>query len=130
MPAQNDHPVSKRAIHRFYRDTRQAGVDICVLSLADMIATYGADLPPNLWGKQVEVVEVLLKSWWEDNSTIIDPMPILRGDDLMSELNLDPGPVIGFLLNELREAQVDGRINTYQEAIAFAKEILPPSEKQ
>lgn len=130
MLAQSNALPSKRAIHRFFRDTGQTGVDICMLSLADLLATHGTNLSTNLWEEQIDVVEILLRSWWEETSTIIAPVPLLSGDDLMAELCLDPGPVIGYLLNELREAQVDGRITTYQEAIAYAKEILPPSANQ
>ena len=32
---------SRRSIYRFFRATGLAGVDVCFLSLADFLATYG-----------------------------------------------------------------------------------------
>jgi putative nucleotidyltransferase with HDIG domain len=38
-------PPSRRAVYRFFRDTGAAGVDVCLLTLADLRATYEQDLP-------------------------------------------------------------------------------------
>ncbi len=40
----------------------------------------------------------------------------------MKELNLEPGRIIGQLLEAIREAQATGRISTRDEAISFARD--------
>ena len=50
--------VTRRAAYRFFRDTREAGVDVLLLALADHIATHGPDVQPERWGRRVEVAEV------------------------------------------------------------------------
>ena len=47
---------SRRATYRFFRDTGPAGVDVCLLSLADTLATYGMTLSPDTWIHQVEAL--------------------------------------------------------------------------
>jgi putative nucleotidyltransferase with HDIG domain len=115
---------SKKAVYRFFRDTGAAGVDICLLSMADILATYGPTLPPERWEWHLDVVRVLLNAWWEDRTGSILPLPLLNGDTLMEELELSPGPVVGDLLDAIREAQVAGDIVSKQEALDLARNLI------
>jgi poly(A) polymerase len=115
---------SKRAVYRFFHDTGEAGVDICILSMADVLATYGPTLPHERWARHLDVTRELLKAWYEERSERIFPTPLVNGDELMEGLKLEPGPEVGFLLDALREAQVTGDIHTQQEAISLAKHLL------
>lgn len=119
---ENDMP-SRKAIYRFFRDTGAAGVDICILSLADMLATYGPTLPQERWARHLDVIRSLLDAWWTNKPDAISPAPLLGGDDLMSILNLPPGPEIGNFLEAIREAQAAGEINSREEAINLAKDL-------
>ena len=114
---------SRKAIYRFFRDTGAAGVDICLLSLADILATYGPTIPQKRWTRHLEVVQMLLKAWWEDRSEGIFPRLLINGDDLMKELSISPGPQVGFLLDAILEAQVGGDIHSRQEALNLAKQL-------
>jgi len=49
---------------------------------------------------------------------------LLNGDDLMHEFDLQPGPVIGELLETIRERQATGKIETREQAIEYAREWL------
>jgi len=115
---------SRKAIYRFFRDTGAAGVDICLLSLADILATYGPTLPQERWTRHVEVVRMMLSAWWEDRSGSIFPPPILNGDELMEALSLSPSPMVGYLLDGIREAQVAGDVHSRDEAINLARVLL------
>ena len=129
-PALLSHPVespSRKAVYRFFRDTGAAGIDICILSLADMLATYGPTLPQERWAKHVSVVRTLLDAWWEDKEERVFPLPVLNGDDLIEELKLSPGPILGYILETIREAQVSGDIRNRQEAINLARAIVDES---
>jgi tRNA nucleotidyltransferase/poly(A) polymerase len=117
-------PLSKRAIYRFFRDTGAAGVDICMLSLADMLATYGPTLPQDRWARHLEAVRELLHMWWDHPEEGIFPAPLINGDGLIKELKISPGPMVGYLLEAIREAQVAGEIHTRQEAISLGRTLL------
>ena len=110
-----------RAIYRFFRDTGPAGVDICLLSLADILATYGTTLPQERWARQLDVVRTLLDAWWEHPQEQIDPPQLISGRDLIATLNVEPGPQIGRLLEMVREAQVEGVVSTKEEALGFVR---------
>ena len=115
---------SKRAVYRFFRDTRQAGVDICLLSLADFLGTYGSALPQLAWGHHLDIVRELLESWWERNETAVSPPQLLDGHQIIQRYGLQPGPQIGKLLEEVKEAQVTGEVQTLDEAFSLVEKII------
>lgn len=61
---------------------------------------------------------------------IIDPPPLMTGDILKS-LGLNPGPAFKSLLEAIRDAQLNGLIESPEQAIALAKELVAgmPSAK-
>jgi tRNA nucleotidyltransferase/poly(A) polymerase len=115
---------TERACYRFFRDTGAAGVDICLLSLADTLGTYGTTLPQDAWANQLDVIRCLLEAWWERAQQVVAPPPLLNGNDLMVELTLSPGPQIGGLLEAIREAQAAGELSTRSEALELAKRMV------
>lgn len=120
---------SRRAIYRFFKDCGPAGVDVCLLSLADTLATYGPTLPAELWTEQVNVVRQLLESWWQEQDQVISPPALINGDDLMKEFGLRPGMLIGRLLSDIREAQAEGKVNNRRQALEFAADFLANSDR-
>jgi putative nucleotidyltransferase with HDIG domain len=130
-PSQLSHAnsgPSKRATYRFFRDTGLAGVDICLLSLADVWATYGHTLLLDRWERQVDTVRTLLMALWEHNEEQIQPPALISGHDLINHLDLKPGPIIGEILEGIREAQVEGEISTRDDALSFAKMYLASNQ--
>ncbi len=115
---------SRRAVYRFFRDVGSAGVDVCLLALADLRATYEQTLPQETWSAALDVVRLMLENWFEKPSESITPALLLNGEDLMRELNLQPGKKIGEMLEAIREAQAMGTISTRAEAIQIAREKL------
>lgn len=55
---------------------------------------------------------------------IFSPPRLLNGNDLIKELGLKPGPVIGQLLESIRENQAAGKIETREQALTFAREEM------
>jgi putative nucleotidyltransferase with HDIG domain len=113
---------SKRAVHRFFRDTGDAGVEVALLSLADNRATVGyqdaGDSSPGADEHQPlrETVRALLDAYFNRQETVVAPPPLLNGRDLIDRFGLEEGPAIGRLLAALREAQVTGEVTNREGA--------------
>ena len=124
-PIQMAHqgPPSRRAIYRFFRDCGDAAIDTLFLSLADHLATVGPRLDMEGWRQHVALVNYILGKRFQDEAVIAPPR-LLRGDELMAELGLSPGPQIGRLLEQIREAQAAGDIATREEAFELARREL------
>lgn len=110
---------SARTIYRYFRDTHTAGIDICLISLADLLATYGNTLPQERWSRQLDIVAHLMDAWWNRPEIKINPPTLLNGYDLINEFGIKPGPKIGELLEMIREAQVMGEIFTQEDALGL-----------
>lgn len=116
--------VPPRAIHRFWRTYRKAGIDVCLVALADFLSVTRAEWELPAWLGYLTVVDTLLNAYFNQRHTLIAPTPLLDGNQLMQALNLPPGPTIGRLLPLLLEAQAVGEINTQAEAVALAQHLL------
>ena len=113
---------SRKAIYRFFRDSGEAGVDLVLLGLADVRATRAHALTIETWNANLEVARILLESYWERPQEIITPPRLIDGTELMKELGLKPGPVVGQLLEAIRENQAAGKIEDREQALAFARD--------
>lgn len=117
-------PASKRAVHRFWRDTGRAGIDVCLLALADYLATYGLALDTRDWAHYLDQVRRLLEGYFDHYDTEVAPPALVSGRDLLHHLHLEPGPLIGEMIEKITEAQVEGHISTKKEALDWARRLL------
>jgi putative nucleotidyltransferase with HDIG domain len=118
---------SRRAIYRYFQAAGPAGVEICLLSLADLLATYRNDLPQELWRKEIEFCRIILEAWWEKPAEVVKPPRLLSGSDLIQAFHIEPGPQIGELLEAIQEAQACGEIVTREQALELAHSQLSKS---
>jgi tRNA nucleotidyltransferase/poly(A) polymerase len=117
--------VPPRAIHRFWRTYRKAGIDVCLVALADFLSVTRAEWELRTWLGYLAIVDTLLDAYFNQRHTLIAPTPLLDGNQLMQALDLQPGPTIGYLLPQLLEAQAVGEITTRTEAVELARRLLP-----
>lgn len=119
-----ESPLTRRAMYRFFRDTRDYGVDILLLSLADHLATHGPDLARERWVERLTLIEAMLTAYFEQREVVVRPPSLINGHELMAELALKPGKQIGVLLEAIREAQAAGEVTTKEEAVRLAREVM------
>lgn len=120
----NQEKVTRRAQYRFWRDLGEAGVDVCLLSCADYLATYGTTLRQDDWLKYVVHIKTLLEGYYQEQDTLVNIPMFLNGRDLMSRFDLQAGPIIGQILEGLREAQAVLEVQSENEAVAWVENWL------
>lgn len=119
---------SRKAIYRFFRNAGEAGVDLVLLGLADLRGTQGHILSQKTWVAGLDIARILLENYWEKPEEVVSPPRLLDGNELMKELNLEPGRIVGQLLEAVREGQAAGKVSTREEAIVFAREKIKDLE--
>lgn len=122
--AKTSPEVSRKALYRYFRDLGEAGVEVVLLALADIIATYGVTITPDRWQAELLVCRQLLAAWYEHREEYLQPIRLVDGNELMLALDLLPGRQIGALLESIREAQAAGLISTRDQALDFARNQL------
>ena len=108
--------LTRRQIYRYFNGVGPAGLDIAILTLAKLYNEQDPD-----WVDFTVLVATLVHAFAHDHRTVIKPLPLIRGDELMQALSLAAGPEIGRLLSLIEEAQAAGDIQTKEEALALAR---------
>jgi poly(A) polymerase/tRNA nucleotidyltransferase (CCA-adding enzyme) len=110
---------SRRAVYRFFRALRAAGLDVIILAAADHLATHDGQDEAGDWERLLVVLQTLLENYFTAFSETVAPVRLLNGQDVMGLLQLEPGRELGRLLALLEEAQAAGEVTTRDEAIDF-----------
>jgi len=118
-----DGPVTPRAIRRYFVDLGPTGIYVALFSLADHLATLGPQPVTNSWERHLGVVRLLLTSYIRERERILPPR-LISPEELMRRLNLEPGPLVGQLLDLIAEAQAEGTIHSKEEALWLAEERM------
>jgi tRNA nucleotidyltransferase/poly(A) polymerase len=116
--------LTPRAIYRYFKVTGDAGVAVALLSLADLLATFGPTLTREALEAELVICHRLLEAWWERPDELVNPPRLLNGSDLMKVLKLDAGPKVGELLESIRVAQVEGKVKTRADGLELARQLL------
>lgn len=115
---------SKRAIFRFKRDLKDALFSVLYLSIADYLAAKGPKLKDEQWDRRVEYCQWILSDLVDRKQNSHGEPPIITGHDLISSLELTPGPLIGLLLDEIKEAIAIGDIADKAAALEYAEKLI------
>src|SRR4029078_10370698 len=109
-------------IYRFYRDAGDAAPGVLLLALADAAAASGPKMTSEGWARHVGYMNsVLVRSNEEEG--IVDPPRLLTGRDIMMRFAIPEGPIVGSLLEALREAQAAGAGDDTDAAFEFVERM-------
>ena len=120
---------SRKAIYRFFRGAGEGGLDLVLLGLADLRGTRGHALTQETWTAALDVARILLENYWEKPQETIAPPHLVNGREVMQAYQLEAGPLIGQLLEAIREEQAAGKVSTREEALAFGRAWLKEKGK-
>ena len=141
--ASND-VITDRGAYHFFRDLGDAGVPLLLLCWADY-ASYVSDaqlrriMPKSAQrlmtiaqaqktanvGKtlrHMQVLSLLLRKFF-DTPKKVQPTRLITGRDVMDALSLPPSPKIGEILEAVAVAQVEGKVLSKEDALAFIKTL-------
>jgi hypothetical protein len=114
---------TNRAIYRYFRDLGDVAIDTLYLAMADYLAAKGPNLVPDDWAGHARIMAHILQGGIDPTGPG-RPAPLVNGHDLMQRFNLNPGPRIGDMMAQIKEAQAAGEITEMEEAMSLAAEIL------
>jgi poly(A) polymerase len=115
----HERPLARRHIYAYMRACEPVALEVTVLTTADRLATRGERTRPQAIEDHLvlarEVVGEAL-AWRAD-----PPRPPVTGEELMDALGIEPGPEVGRLLEELREAAFAGEVESKEDALRLAR---------
>jgi tRNA nucleotidyltransferase/poly(A) polymerase len=141
-----DYPPTRRALYHYLRDLGDIAPDCILLGLADRMATRGVGDQAGLasgddpWGRDLDTATLLLGSFFGGRDVAphdagcrpqveLNSVPFFDGRQIMAEFGLVPGPLIGSLLEGLREVQAVGEVTTLDQARAWLADRIIQDRK-
>jgi poly(A) polymerase len=94
--------------------------------IGELLALHRADSLAS--GRSVEHVEFCESVLRKTPPEILNPPPILTGDDLIQR-GLQAGPIFKKILDEIRDAQLEGKIKNKDEALQLMETVRELNEK-
>jgi putative nucleotidyltransferase with HDIG domain len=118
----HERPLSRRRVYDYLRATEPYSVDVTMLTVADRLATKGERTRPEAVDAHLGLAREMIGEALAWRRTGPPRSPV-RGDELASELRIQPGPELGRLLGEIEAAVFGGEVSTPEEAIDLARRI-------
>jgi tRNA nucleotidyltransferase/poly(A) polymerase len=111
-------PLPPRRVHAYLRATEPVTVDVTLLTVADRLSARGQGpiASPEMVAAHLQLAREMVAAgldWRLDGP----PQPLLRGDEIVAELGIEPGPELGAALAELEAAQYAGEVTDRAGAI-------------
>lgn len=119
-------PVSDRAIRKFVADLEGHVLPLMLVNIADGMATRGPGYTRENFRRHCSFLNYVLARALSVSDE--GEPPLVTGDDLIAELNLSGGRLLGAVLTSVRRAQADGAVLTRDDALVLAKSVLASLE--
>lgn len=114
--------IKSTKLERMFLEDEELGKDLLALSRADALASIPADGKPNL--KNIDILLRRIEQLKQLRDERKKEIPrLVTGKDLI-DLGFKPGPGFSNILEEIREAQLNGKISTKEEGVKLAKDLL------
>ncbi|NPA32955.1 MAG: CCA tRNA nucleotidyltransferase [Aquificae bacterium] len=110
--------LTKRGMARFWKDCGDVAPHLFLLSLADALASGDEEEDLKALKETINELERFRKELKKSPQK-----PLLSGHDIMKELGIKPGKLVGEIKRALEEAQLEGRVKTREEALKYAREV-------
>ena len=122
MSNDGEWPTS-RAIYRYFRDTGDVAIDTLYLALSDYLGAKGPELVHPQWLEHAKMISHIMNTGTRE-PVAANTARLVTGHDLISRFQLRPGPQIGVLLDAVEEARASGEVETQEQALELAADIL------
>ncbi len=116
----HERPLTKRQVYQYINICEPVALEVTVLSVADRLATQGERTKQRVIDDHLELSREMIGQILEWRAQF-PRKPLATGGELTEALSIEPGPIVGQLMNILDEAQYAGDIKTKDEALSLAR---------
>ena len=115
--------LSEKVMMRYIRKMGVNVIDNIILAKADRLSARGEVITEEIVRENIDGLDKLLKFYLERRETL-KPLPkLLDGKEIMEIKKINQSPKLGRIIAELKEAQINGDVNTKEDAIDFVKSL-------
>jgi len=119
-----ERPLPLRRVYEYLRDTDPVSADVTLLTVADRLAARGEGpiAGPEMVQAHLDLAREMLGAAldWRRDGPPRSPIP---GDELAAALDMEPGPELGQVIDEVEAAVYAGEVTSRDDAISFARRL-------
>ena len=119
-----DNPEFNLWLYRLFQQAGFSAIAGCFMHLADVLSTYEHNLSRERWQQALTSVGQILDGWFNRYYQVVEPLKLVSGNDIMRRFDLPQGPLIGDLIELVREKQVTGAVSSQAEAMLVVEREL------
>ena len=113
--------LTEKVMMRYLRKMGENVIDNIILAKADRLSARGVDITDEMVKANIDGLNKLLNFYFEKKDSL-KPLPkLLDGLEVMKLLNIKASPKLGKIINALHEEQLNGNVNSKEEAVEFVK---------
>ena len=116
--------IERRAMIHFLRNTGDDWLGVLLISYANIRASQGNAPPADELSKVEAVMKQIVDLYYHEISPIIERGRLITGDDILRTFGVTPGAKIGRVLQHIEDLQLEGEIQTPEEALKAAQIFL------
>ena len=113
--------LDKKVMMRYVRKMNDNVIDNILLAKADRLSAQGEAVTKEMTDNNIRGLTKLLEYYLEVKPTLAPLPKLIDGNEIMQILNIKQSPLLGKIIEELKEAQLEGNISTKEDAIEFVK---------
>ncbi|MBR1907514.1 HD domain-containing protein [bacterium] len=115
--------VTDKIKMRYIRKMENDVIDNIILAMSDRMSARGKAVTEEMVKDNISGLTNLLNFYLEIKDTL-EPLPkLLDGEEIMEILNLKPSKELGNVIKQLKEAQLNGDVNTKEDAVKYIKSM-------
>lgn len=114
---------SEKSIIRFIRKIENDTIDLIELARADRLSARGPAVTADMVNQNLANLEILKEKYIEISPKLKALPKLIDGVEIMKILNIPPSKKLGEIIEEIKELQLENKIQTKQDAIDFIKKI-------
>jgi len=118
--------LTPKAYLRLIKATAGEFPGLFILAMADSLAGRGTGKPPAMEEDVANLYNEVDTVYQQKIRPVLDSPRLLDGRDLIELFGLQPGPLFKEIFENLENEQVEGEVNSRQEAIDWVREFLQP----
>lgn len=106
---------------RYVRKMNENLIDNIIIAKSDRLSARGVEITDEIVKKNLDGLNAL-EEFYFSHKELLKPLPVLlNGNEIMEILKIPAGKELGFIIKNLKEAQINGDILTKEQAVDFIK---------
>ena len=118
---------TRRSVSRFLKAANQDWLGVLLVSYAGFRTSPENLREPSNLSRAEGLMKEIADYYFLEILPMMAQERLITGDEIMDALDLEPGAIVGKILKQVQELQLDGKIHTPEEALVAARRFLEMS---